>query len=264
MSRATSCAGSTGTSTAACTSSSSRWEPRTDASRSSCCSTRAARCASARRASCAPRSAWPRPWPPSRCCAATRRRCTRSATAAPARSCASTARAGSRSSCTSSSACRKPWAPAWRPRSPTTRALALPTDVAMLISDAHVPPDELERALRMLASCARTAGLIHVVAADEPETDLRGPVELRDAETGRVIETTLDDQSAAAVRRALRGIPRCRARAVPRARGSLPARAQRRGRARPAARPRRRGRRRDGLRRRAPRRCAPGAALVSG
>jgi uncharacterized protein (DUF58 family) len=75
--------------------------------------------------------------------------------------------------------------------------LALPTDVAMLISDAQVPPEELDGTLRTLASCARTAGLIHVVAADEPETDLRGPVELRDAETGRVIETTLDDQSAA-------------------------------------------------------------------
>jgi uncharacterized protein (DUF58 family) len=74
--------------------------------------------------------------------------------------------------------------------------VGLPTDVAMLISDAHVPPEELEQALRTLASCARTAGLIHVVAADEAETDLRGPVELRDAETGRVIETTLDEVSA--------------------------------------------------------------------
>ena len=72
-----------------------------------------------------------------------------------------------------------------------------PSDVAMLISDVHVPPGELEPALQTLASCARTAGLIHVVAGDEPETPLRGPVELRDAESGRVIETTLDDQAAA-------------------------------------------------------------------
>jgi uncharacterized protein (DUF58 family) len=72
-----------------------------------------------------------------------------------------------------------------------------PADVALLISDAHVPPDELEPALRTFASCARTTGLIHMVAGDEEDTDLRGPVELRDAETGRVIETTLDDQSAA-------------------------------------------------------------------
>jgi uncharacterized protein (DUF58 family) len=71
-----------------------------------------------------------------------------------------------------------------------------PSDVAMLISDAHVPREELAPALRMLGSCARTAGLIHMVAGDEVETALRGPVELRDAESGRVMETTLDDQAA--------------------------------------------------------------------
>ncbi len=70
-------------------------------------------------------------------------------------------------------------------------------DVAFLLSDAHVPPGELAPALRTLGYCARTAGLIHVVAGDEPETSLRGPVELRDAESGRVIETTLDEASAA-------------------------------------------------------------------
>ncbi|HET6174049.1 MAG TPA: DUF58 domain-containing protein [Gaiellales bacterium] len=72
-----------------------------------------------------------------------------------------------------------------------------PSDVALLISDAHVPPEELEPALRTLASCARTAGLIHLVSEDELETELRGPVELRDAESGRAIETTLDDRTAA-------------------------------------------------------------------
>ena len=36
-----------------------------------------------------------------------------------------------------------------------------------------------------------------MVAGDELETTLRGPMELRDAESGRVIETTLDEQSAA-------------------------------------------------------------------
>ena len=76
-------------------------------------------------------------------------------------------------------------------RSGTTR------DIALLLSDAHVPPAELAPALRTLASCGRTAGLVHMVAGDEPETTLRGPVELRDAESGRVIETTLDDHSAA-------------------------------------------------------------------
>jgi uncharacterized protein (DUF58 family) len=69
--------------------------------------------------------------------------------------------------------------------------------VAIMISDVHVPLEELERTLRTLASTARNAVLVHVVSADELETDLRGPVELRDAETGRTFETTLDDQAAA-------------------------------------------------------------------
>jgi uncharacterized protein (DUF58 family) len=72
-----------------------------------------------------------------------------------------------------------------------------PSDVAMLISDAQVPSDELARALDTLASCGRTAGLLHVVAGDEIETAWRGPVELRDAESGRIVETTLDEAAAA-------------------------------------------------------------------
>jgi uncharacterized protein (DUF58 family) len=71
------------------------------------------------------------------------------------------------------------------------------SDIALLLSDAHVPPGELDGALRTLASCGRTAGLVHMVAGDEPDTTLRGAVELRDAESGRVIETSLDEQSAA-------------------------------------------------------------------
>jgi uncharacterized protein (DUF58 family) len=71
------------------------------------------------------------------------------------------------------------------------------SDVALLVSDANVPLDELGRALRTLASSARTAGLVHVVAPDELETSLRGPIELRDAETGRTVETTLGEQEAA-------------------------------------------------------------------
>jgi uncharacterized protein (DUF58 family) len=67
----------------------------------------------------------------------------------------------------------------------------------MLISDANVPLDELSRALRTLAACARTSALLHVVAVDELETPLRGPLELRDAESGRTFETTLDDATAA-------------------------------------------------------------------
>jgi uncharacterized protein (DUF58 family) len=71
------------------------------------------------------------------------------------------------------------------------------SDIALLLSDAHVPTGELAPALRTLASCGRTAGLVHVVAGDERETLLRGPLELRDAESGRVIETTLDEEGAA-------------------------------------------------------------------
>ena len=50
-----------------------------------------------------------------------------------------------------------------------------PRDIALLLSDAHVPPGELVPALRTLVSCGRTAGLVHLVAGDEPETALRGP-----------------------------------------------------------------------------------------
>jgi uncharacterized protein (DUF58 family) len=69
-------------------------------------------------------------------------------------------------------------------------------DVAILISDAHVPPDELERSLQALASAGHATCFVHMIAADELETPLRGPVELRDAESGRVVETTLDEANA--------------------------------------------------------------------
>ncbi|MEO9176086.1 MAG: DUF58 domain-containing protein [Gaiellales bacterium] len=70
-------------------------------------------------------------------------------------------------------------------------------DVVILISDANVPPDELERTLAALSSTARTTCLLHVVAPDELETVLRGPVELRDAETGRLLETAITEGAAA-------------------------------------------------------------------
>jgi uncharacterized protein (DUF58 family) len=60
-----------------------------------------------------------------------------------------------------------------------------------------VPAEELERSLRTLTACGRTTGLIHIVALDELATELRGPVELRDAESGRTVETTLDEEGAA-------------------------------------------------------------------
>ena len=70
-------------------------------------------------------------------------------------------------------------------------------DVAILISDAHVPADELGRSLQALAASGRAACFVHMIADDELQTTLRGPVELRDSETGRVVETTLDEAGAA-------------------------------------------------------------------
>jgi uncharacterized protein (DUF58 family) len=70
-------------------------------------------------------------------------------------------------------------------------------DVVILISDANVPRDELDRTLVALSSSARTTCLLHVVAPDEIETALRGPVELRDAETGRLFETAITEGAAA-------------------------------------------------------------------
>jgi uncharacterized protein (DUF58 family) len=70
-------------------------------------------------------------------------------------------------------------------------------DVVILISDANVPRDELDRTLVALSSTARTTCLLHVVAPDEIETALRGPVELRDAETGRLFETAITEGAAA-------------------------------------------------------------------
>jgi uncharacterized protein (DUF58 family) len=70
-------------------------------------------------------------------------------------------------------------------------------DVVVLISDANVELDELERALRTLSGSSRTTCLVHLVAPDELETALRGPVELRDAESGRLLETAITEAAAA-------------------------------------------------------------------
>ena len=70
-------------------------------------------------------------------------------------------------------------------------------DVALLISDANVELDELDRALRTLSGCSRTTCLVHLVAPDELETTLRGPVELRDAESGRLLEAAITEAAAA-------------------------------------------------------------------
>jgi uncharacterized protein (DUF58 family) len=70
------------------------------------------------------------------------------------------------------------------------------TDVAVLISDANVPGEELARSLRTLSACARATCLVHMVSPDELETTLRGPVELRDAESGRLLETAISQETA--------------------------------------------------------------------
>jgi uncharacterized protein (DUF58 family) len=70
------------------------------------------------------------------------------------------------------------------------------SDVVILLTDAHVPSDELDRALDALGASARETCLIHVVAPDELETPLRGPVELRDAESGRLFETAITEAAA--------------------------------------------------------------------
>jgi len=72
------------------------------------------------------------------------------------------------------------------------------SDVAILLSDAHVDHEDLRPALRMLAFTGRAAGLVHVLAADEMTVPVLGPVELRDAESGRTVEATIDEAAAAA------------------------------------------------------------------
>jgi uncharacterized protein (DUF58 family) len=71
------------------------------------------------------------------------------------------------------------------------------TDLAILLTDANQDVDAIRSSVRTLASCARATGLVQVVAPDELTTRLRGPVELRDSESGRTLEATIDDRSAA-------------------------------------------------------------------
>lgn len=70
-------------------------------------------------------------------------------------------------------------------------------DLAVLLSDAFAPPADLETAVPELAGAAHAAALVHIVDPAEAATDLRGPAELRDSESGErvVVDVT------AAVRR---------------------------------------------------------------
>ncbi len=69
-------------------------------------------------------------------------------------------------------------------------------DLVALISDVNLPEAEIDETLALLGGTARSTSLIHVIAPQERSTDLRGPVELRDSETGRTISTTLTDERA--------------------------------------------------------------------
>jgi uncharacterized protein (DUF58 family) len=67
-------------------------------------------------------------------------------------------------------------------------------EVAVLISDCLVPPDDLNGALRQLSRSATAATLMHVLDPAEASPALRGSVELQDRETGqRLIATMTDD-----------------------------------------------------------------------
>jgi uncharacterized protein (DUF58 family) len=71
-------------------------------------------------------------------------------------------------------------------------------DLAVLISDLLVPREEIDRVVAALARSARRAVLVMVSDPADLETELRGPTELRDVETG---ETLLLDVTAAEGRR---------------------------------------------------------------
>jgi uncharacterized protein (DUF58 family) len=57
-------------------------------------------------------------------------------------------------------------------------------DLAVLLTDAFAEPADLESAVGELAGSAHAAALVQVVEPAEAATPLRGPVELRDSESG--------------------------------------------------------------------------------
>lgn len=78
------------------------------------------------------------------------------------------------------------------------RLLARPADLAVLLTDALVPDDDLDGALDELRASGRGASLVHVTAPEERVPVAEGPVELRDRETG---ERRVVDRSPEAVAR---------------------------------------------------------------
>lgn len=75
------------------------------------------------------------------------------------------------------------------------------TDLTLLLTDAHVPGDDLDDALAAAGRAAASVVLVHVVAPDELATGLRGSVELVDAETGERLDLVVDEGAAAAYAR---------------------------------------------------------------
>jgi uncharacterized protein (DUF58 family) len=67
-------------------------------------------------------------------------------------------------------------------------------DLAVLISDALVPPEELALALRELTRGAQAAALVHVIDAAEETAGPPGSVRLLDRETGQRIEVVVNEQ----------------------------------------------------------------------
>ena len=78
------------------------------------------------------------------------------------------------------------------------RNAAAAPDMAILISDALVPTASLAESLHELASAARTSALVHVVERAEAARIPRGAVVLRDRETGRQLELSVNESLAAA------------------------------------------------------------------
>jgi uncharacterized protein (DUF58 family) len=64
-------------------------------------------------------------------------------------------------------------------------------ELAVLITDALVVADDLNRALHELARGARSAALVHVVSPHEGDSGPPGAVQLEDSETGRRIEALI-------------------------------------------------------------------------
>jgi uncharacterized protein (DUF58 family) len=73
-------------------------------------------------------------------------------------------------------------------------------DLLVLLSDGLVPPAALAEPLEALAQRAATVAFVHVLDRSEPPP-ARGPVELRDGESGRVLTLSLGADAAASYAR---------------------------------------------------------------